>query len=781
MWRVIVDVIFRKKLLILIVLGIITVFMGYHARKVKLSHEFVRMLPETDSTSIAYENFKKIFGEDGTVMYIGIADTSIYSLSVFSQWYDIAKEIEQLEGVINLMSVAQIYVLEKDEKGHKFKTENLFKEKPHTQMELDSLYKKMFGLKFYEGLLFNSKTASTVMALTLEKEIINSEARNAFIRDIKKQFEDFENTTGIKVHYSGLPYIRTITSKKIEKELMLFIVLALIVAAIALFAFFRSVKAVFFPILVVCVSVVWVLGLISLFNYKITILSGIIPPLLIVIGVENCIYLLNKYHNEYIRCKNKYTALSQIVVKIGNALLMTNLTTAIGFSTFMITHNQLLVEFGIIASISIMLGFVLSILLIPIIFNYLKPPQIRHLKHLENKNIKAFSDFIIFTVMRRRKLVFVITIVLLVAGVFGVSRLTTSGRIVDDIPKTDEMYKDLVFFENNYKGIMPLEISIDTKKKNGVKNIKNIKKIDALQTVLQDYKNLSRSLSVADLLKFAKQSFYNGNPERYELPSKNELAFILRYVPDMGKNNNKVFSNFVDDSLRITRVSVQMANITTKEITAFSNMLKPQIDSIFNPDEYKVEMTGTSMVFLKGTTFLVHNLIRSLIFAILLIALLMALVFSSFRMIIVSMIPNLVPQLLTAAMMGYLGIPIKPSTILIFSIAFGISIDNSIHFLAKYRMELKQNGFNIKKSIVMALRETGVSMLYSSFVLFFGFAIFTASSFGGTQALGFLISFTLLVALFSNLFLLPSILLSWENYITTKAFYKRKAILELEH
>jgi len=628
--------------------------------------------------------------------------------------------------------------------------------------------------------LFNKQTASTVIALTIEKDIINSKARNEFIDGIKKQFVNFENTTGIKVHYSGLPYIRTVTSKKIEKELIFFIVLALIVAAIALFLFFRSVKAVFFPILVVCVSVTWVLGLIALFNYEITILSGIIPPLLIVIGVENCIFLLNKYHNEFIRYKNKYKALSQIVVKIGNALLMTNLTTAIGFSTFIITHNQLLVEFGIIASISIMMGYVLSILLIPIIFTYLKPPQIRHLKHLENKNIRAFVDYIVFTVMRRRKLVFIITVLLLIAGAYGMSLLKTSGRIVDDIPKTDEMYKDLMFFEKNYKGIMPLEISINTQKKNGVKNIKNIKKINALQTVLKEYDVLSRSLSVADLLKFARQSFYNGNPERYDLPSQNELAFILRYVPDMGKNKGQFFSNFVDDSLRVSRVSVQMANITTKEITSLSKNLKPRIDSIFNPDEYTVEMTGTSMVFLKGTTFLVNNLIKSLIFAILLIAILMALVFSSFRMIVVSMIPNLVPQILTAALMGYMGVPIKPSTILIFSIAFGISIDNSIHFLSKYRLELKHNRFNIKKSIVMALRETGVSMLYSSIVLFFGFAIFMASSFGGTQAMGFLISFTLLIALFSNLFILPSILLSWENYLTTRAFYKKKAILELE-
>lgn len=779
MWRVATDFILKRRYLILFLIIVLTTIMGYLAMQVKLSHEFVQMLPDSDPESIAYSDFRERFGEDGMVMYIAVADSRITKLNNFNAWYALSDSLSRKPGIKNVLSVGQIINLEKDTKAGKFKAVRIFQDKPSTQEELDSLLEIVYGLRFYDGLLFNKKTSSTVTALTMDKSIINSKARNAFIDDVCAQYEIFSKETGIDAHFSGLPYIRTITSRKIEREMLLFIFLALVIAAMALFLFFRSVKAVIIPMFIVCISVIWVLGLIVILGYEITVLSGIIPPLLIVIGVENCIYLLNKYHRDYSAYGEGGKGMGGTVKKIGNALMMTNLTTAIGFSTFVVTHNNLLVEFGIVASLSIMMGFILSVVLVPVFYSFVKPPGKRHLKHLDNKNMKRINDIVIFTVLKRRKLVFVLAGLLFLGGIAGISLLKTSGRIVDDIPQTDSMYLDLQFFEKHYNGILPLEIIIDTKKKHGLKQMKHIEKIDALQEVLSDYDCLSRSMSVADLLKFARQAFYNGNPERYGLPSRRELGFILKYAPDISSGTG-LTGAFTDSLFQIARVSVQMSNMTTIEMTTFRKELEPRIDSIFSPEAYEVVMTGGSMVFLKGTSFLVHNLMVSLAFAIFLIGLLMALVFRSYRMILVSMLPNLLPQLLTAAMMGFAGIPIKPSTILIFSIAFGISVDNTIHFLAKYRIELKKKGLNVKECVVNALRETGVSMIYSSIVLFFGFAIFMASSFGGTQALGFLISFTLLTALFSNLFILPSILLSWENRITTRAFYREKALIEIE-
>jgi len=608
------------------------------------------------------------------------------------------------------------------------------------------------------------------MGLTIDKAKIDSKNRFKLIGEITNICEKFHNKHNIKVHYSGLPYIRTITSQKIKNELYLFTFLALLIASIILFIYFRSLKAVIIPIFIVAICVVWAIGIMVLLGFKITLLSGLIPPLLIIIGIENCIFLINKYHFEFKAHQNKIKALSRIIQKVGFATLLTNLTTAVGFGAFIFSKNQLMYEFGLIASINIILLYIFSLFLIPIFFSYLPPPQSRHIKHLNNLKIKWLVDKILFIVQNKRGIVFLVSFMLFLISIIGTTRLTTTGNIVDDIPIRDPLYKDLLFFEKNFKGVMPFEISIDTKKKRGVMRLSTLKKINQLQDSLKKYPQLSSPLSIVEVVKFARQAFYNGDSSMYDLPSNNELMFMSDYIPKIDNKKKTILNSFVDTNMQVARISVQIANIGTKEIKNIKNDIKPKIDSLFDNADYKVTVTGTSIVFLKGTEYLTENLLQSLIIAIILISILMALLFTSWRMVIVALIPNILPLLCTAGMMGYMNIAIKPSTIIIFSIALGISVDNSILFLSRYRQQLRDTKWEIRKSILNALKETGYSMMYSSSVLFLGFAIFIFSSFGGTQSLGYLISFTLFIALCSNLLLLPSILLYFDNIATTKAF-----------
>lgn len=751
--------------------------MGYKATKVEMSYEMARMLPASDSVSIDYENFRKQFGEDGSVLFVGIKDSSLFQLKKFNAWHDLTYQIKDIDGVEEVLSLSKLYYLSKNDSTKKFDFKPVVQYKPRTQQELDSIQRMIYSLPFYEGLLINKETNATLMAITLNKNKLNTKSRVALISDIKNEVDKFSAKQGIEVHYSGLPYIRTAISKKVQHELKLFVLLSFIIASLALYFFFRSFKSVVFPMFIVLITMLWAMGIISMLGYKITILTGIIPPLLIVICVENCIFFLNKYHHEFRAHGNKVKALSRIVTRIGTANLLTNATTATGFAAFCITGNKILVEFGMVASITIMSTFFLTLILIPIFFSYIAAPELKQTQHLDNKHINRFLARIEKIVTYKRKLVYLVVFIVLVVGLYGVSKLKTTGNIVDDIPHKDPLYVDLLFFEQNFKGIMPLEISVDTKKDKGVMRLSVIKKIDELQDVLKTYPELSKPVSIAEVVKFAKQAFYNGNPEFYQLPDNSEMAFMAEYLPQIKSKKRTILNSFVDTNMRSCRISVQMANIGTNDIKRIQDDLKPKIDSIFNPEKYTVKVTGTSVVFLKGTNYLIKNLRESLLLAIILIALIMALLFSSLRMIILSLIPNLIPQLLTAAMMGYFGIPIKPSTILIFSIALGISADNTIQFLSRYRYELRLNKGNIKESVLYALGEAGYSMIYSSVVLYLGFSIFMLSTFGGTQAMGLLISFTLLVGVISNLFLLPSLLLSLDKFLTSKRF--KKPILEI--
>jgi predicted RND superfamily exporter protein len=329
----------------------------------------------------------------------------------------------------------------------------------------------------------------------------------------------------------------------------------------------------------------------------------------------------------------------------------------------------------------------------------------------------------------------------------------------------------MIFLEQSFNGVMPLEITVNTNKNKGILRLSFLRKLDRLQDTLATYSEFSKPLSVVEVVKSAKQAFYRGNPKMYSLPNNQEKNFILSYVPNLtGGGKKSILDAFVDSSLSKTRISIQMANIGTNDIERILDDLTPKIDSIFPSEKYDVHLTGTSVVFLKGTNYLVNNLFMSLALAVVVITILMALIFSSARMILISLIPNIIPQILTAGMMGYFGISIKPSTILIFSIALGISVDNTIHFLSRYRLQLHRNNWQIKESVLGALNETAYSMIFSAIVLFSGFYVFTLSSFGGTEALGYLVSFTLLVALFSNLFVLPSLLLTIDKRLITKSF-----------
>jgi uncharacterized protein len=770
MWGAICSIILRNRITILLVLAVITAFMGYKASFVRLDYEFLKLLPSNDPTLVEYEEFKQRFGEDGNILALGILEKDLFELKKFNAWYNLGNHLRKVEGIEEVISIAHLYNLEKNPEERKFDFHPIIQKKPETQQELDSLKEVIYSLPFYRNRIYNTETGATLMAVSVNRKIVNSADRDKFILDVKQIIEENLEGTGIEVHYSGLPYIRSNMTTKVSAELKMFIVLAILITALILFMFFRSFKITLFAILVVAVGVVWSLGTVGLFNYKITILLALIPPLIIVIGIPNCIFLLNKYHNEYRRHGNQAKALVRAIEKIGGATLLTNTTTALGFAAFIVTNSRILQEFGVIASINIICVFILTILLIPIIFSYFPPPKEKHTKHLDSKIIAGIIEKFVTIVTGYRTYVYIATSAVVVFALIGINRIETTGNIVDDLPRHDPVYTDLLFFQDHFSGVMPFEISIDTRKEGMASQLPILRKLDQLQDLISSYPQFSEPVSMAEVVKFSKQAYYNGNPARYSLPTDMEKSFLAPYFTRKVGERDTLLRSFIDSTRRYTRVSAQMADIGTKEMQRIKDDLQPRIDSIFDPEKFDVVITGNSIVFLKGTNFLVNNLFTSLALAILVISILMSLLFSSWRMVIVSLFPNFIPLLVTAGLMGYFGIAIKPSTILVFSIAFGISVDDTIHYLAKYRQELKLMKWNIKDSVIAALRESGVSMMYTSIVLFFGFGIFSISNFGGTVALGILVSITLLVAMLSNLIILPSLLLTLEKSITNKAF-----------
>ncbi len=769
MWLRASRIILRNRTLLLVVLALITAFMAFNARKVEMSYEYASLLPKKDSAYIDYQQFLKTFGEEGNLIVVGIHDPNFFKLEKFNAWEQLCQDLSKIEGVENLLSISNSYNLVKDTAARQFRIEPIFPGQLKSQAELDSLARVFQSLPFYKHLLYNPDSSAYLLAITVNKDKMRSKAREKLVMAIQGDCETFAAKENVQLHYSGLPYIRVINSIRIKNEIYMFSALALGLCMLILYLFFRSFKAVFIPISIVLIGVIWALGTMALFGYKITLLTGMIPTLLIVIGIPNSIYMLNKYHHEFKDHGNKIKSLQRVILRIGKATFLTNLTTAAGFGTFIITNSEILKEFGVIASTNIMGLFLLSLILIPIFFSFVPAPDKRHIRHLDNKHIARTIERLVKITVEHRRAIYISAVIVIAVGIYGITLIKTSGYMVDDIPKHDVIYKDLKFFESNFDGLMPLEIIVDTKKPNGVMNLSTFKVMDKLENKLTEYTELSPSLSLLNLLKFAKQSYYNGKEQYYALPNNMEKNFILAYATK-GEGNANMLHSFMDSTRQVTRINIRMKDVGTVRMEELYKSFKADVDSIFPAEQYKVTVTGSSVTSFKGNQYLMKNLFSSLALAIFLISLFMAFMFFSWRMVVMSLIPNVIPLIFTAALMGFTGIPIKASTILVFSIAFGISVDNTIHFLAKYRQELKQTGWKIKKSVIHAIRETGVSMMYTFVVLFFGFGIFSLSKFGGTVALGVLVSLTLLVAVMSNLILLPALLIGLEKLTTTKSF-----------
>ncbi len=768
MWKYFSGILLRNKLAFTISVVLLTAFMGYEASKMELSYEFAKILPDTDSTFIEYQTFKKRFGEDGNVMVMGFADKNLFQLEKFKDWTKLNNDLKNIQGVKAIMSLPTCFRLVKDDSLEKFNFVPLIQNPITTQQEVDSFRKEILNMPFYEGIIYNKETGANLVAITFTKKDLDSKRRLDMVKEIKALGDQFSKKYNVDVHYSGMPYIRSQLMTKVRAEMTLFLILAVIVTAIILWLFFRSFSTVIFSLIVVIMGVVWSIGIMYMFGYKITVLSGLIAPLIMVIGLPNCIFLINKYQSEFLAHGNKIKALARSIETIGVTLFLANITTAIGFGVLYFTKSSMLVEFGVVAAISVMATYLITLILIPVILNYLPTPKPKHTKHQEGKRINKILDIIDMLVQKHRMAIYLITTVITVISLWGMMSIDMNGYVVDDLPEKDPVYTDLSFFESNFKGVLPFEISIDAKHPNGLveNNARAIYKIKRLQKMLGEYPIFSKPLSVVEGLKFSYQAYNDGDPKFYSLPSIGDLKTLTAYSGSLKGQGNRL-QTFMDTSKQVTRVSYQVADVGSKKMKLLMKELRPKIDSIFDPKEYNVVTTGHSLVFLKNNDYLLSNLLESLLIEIILIAIVGIALFRSVRIIVLSKIPCLIPLIITAGIMGFLDIRFKPSTILIFSIAFGISSDGTIYFLTKYRQELKKMK-GAAEAISAAIHDTGLSMVYTSIILFCGFAIFAASSFGGTVALGVLVSLTLLMSMFTNLILLPAILLSIHTKKTKK-------------
>ena len=849
MWRFVSNTILRNRFFFIGFIVILSILFAYSAfTKLKLENKYGIVLPKDSKTSKDYASFKSKFGEDGNTLVFAIQTDSLYTKERLLKWKELGDSILRYKGVESRQSEVTLFNLINNREENKFDLRMIFSDTDFKEKSVDSLRDEIRGNPTYNNLLFNDSTNVSLMMIKIDEVYLSDSLKSKLLPNIEALAKTYESYFG-EIRFAGLPHLRVIIGSRIQKEMYFFIALSMIVTSLLLYLFFRSLKVVFISNIVVSIAVVWALGSIGLMGFRLSILMALIPPLVIVIGIPNCVFLMTKYHQEIKEHGNKIKALSRVIQKIGTATLMTNFTTALGFSTFIFTNSEKLMEFGIAASLNIMFVYFLSITLLPIFSSFASIPRERHLKHLDRTLAKGMINLITHFSVFKRKWVYVFTIIILFFSFWGISRIKTTGNITGDLPDKDPIKKDLLFIEKHFGGSIPFEIMIDAKKQSRLFKRSTLFQIDSIQNFLEADSLFSRTISIVDFVKSINMSYYGNDKNMYKIFSKRDRKRLKKYIDGYNLNNpsNNGYSmnDLVDTTNNIIRIRCQLKDIGSYEVVAMVKRIKKDINQILNPnrsiyekyydkidagnysyvdsiiqnhpeiylslihnisgdnkeleskfdtddqliksyykksnfkkhlrasinDEYfEPTFTGTSVVAAQGTRYLVKNLLTSLFFAIVSIAILMAILFRSWRMVLISMLPNLIPLFITGGIMGWLSIPLKPSTLLVFSIAFGISVDDTIHYLAKYRLELKQNKWDMKQCVINAIKEAGIGMFYTSIVLYCGFSVFLFSQFGGTQALGLLVSITLLIAMLTNLILLPSLLLTLDSRIAMKAF-----------
>lgn len=768
MWKSLGQFILKFRIPLLIILLGGTVFMTYQAKKLQLSYEFANAIPTDHPKYIAYQEFRKKFGEDGNMLVIGIQTEKLFDAKVFNDYASLVKKIKEVPGVEDAISVTMAINLAKDSATEKLSSKKIFRDSVLSQQEIDSSKNVFLSLPFYRGLLYNNETNAWLLGVNISKSVLASKKREATVAQITSLSNEFGSKHSLEINLSGLPLIRTVLAKRIADEMRWFLIGSVVLSAVILLLFFRSFSSMLLSITVVGIGVVFSLGTMVLMGYKITLLTALIPPLVVVIGIPNCIYFLNKFHVSYNETGDKEKALVKMVERMGIVTLFCNITAAIGFAVFALTRSSILKQFGAVAGINIMLLFFISLIFIPAVLSFLPKPKSRHTKYIDNPRMQRWLDRLERWSLNHRKLIYGITGVILIVSVLGILRLESNGYIVDDLPKTDKIYTDLKFFEKNFKGVMPLEIVIDTKRKRGVTgNLDNLLKIDSLSVFLAGMPEIGRPLNITEGLKFAKQAFFEGDSLSYSAPTSFDLIPLKPYLDlksdSSGKKDSfsKLVSSFIDSNKQEARISVNMQDVGSYRLPGILDTIQKKADSVFDKNKYTVQLTGASVTFLEGSNFIINGLKESIAWAFGLIALCMIYLFRSLRILMCSLIPNIIPLVITAGVMGWLGIRIKPSTVLVFSVALGIAIDVTIRFLINYKQELPNNNFKIRKTVIETIHSTGISIIYTSMVLIAGFIIFCFSGFGGTQSLGWLTSLTLVTATVTNLVLLPALLITF--------------------
>ena len=742
----------------LFILFTLTIGFAYYAffstNKLIVDFSLEQMFPENDPERDKYDQFRSEFSrEDDKFLLIYSCDDPLSRENI--------KKLSIIDELINkIVGIQQTTSLSNIQENDEFLFDEALDDstwEAHKEMVLDH--------PLYTNLVISEDGKSGAIFVDMKDDVNNQTLRENLFKEIDR---------GLEIHgrdwewyEAGIPVLRTRYVELVSKERSIFIPLGGLVVVLILFFVFRQVNCVVLPMTSIFITLIWVSALMAYLGITINLISYLTYILILIIGCSNCIHILMKYHECIEQEKNIKFAVRRVIKELGGALFLTSLTTAVGFFSLMMTNIRITQEFGFVLGVGVVLMFIIAIITIPIILLYLPSPPQHHIKRLISQSDSFSVDKIDASTKKFPYPILALSILFLIISFVGLKSIDYNISILDDLRPGNSLYDDIMYVDENFGGTLPLEIVIsnfsssttnkDSLSSDNIFNLDFLTKADEFESQIEKISHIKKAISMNDYIKVIANFW---EPERgMSLPEYDDD--IYDYL-DLAPSN--IGTNLFNSDSTKYRITCRVGNIRSKVADSLKVKVQSIFDEVFKGGSQEVLISGSTLLALRTQGFLIRDLTTSFILAFIIIFISMVILFRSIRLSLISILPTIIPLVAAAAIMGFSGIKLRPSTAMTFSIALGIAVDDTIHFLARFRQELKKTK-DIGLAVSNSILSTGKAIIGTTLVLCMGFFTLYFSELVPNHEFGILATIILIIALISSLLLLPVLL---------NLFYKHK-------
>ncbi|WP_089317584.1 efflux RND transporter permease subunit [Pontibacter ummariensis] len=742
---------FKKlSLLVLLLVALLSALSIYYAARLRFDYNFDNFFPKGDPDLAYYFSYRDKFGNDNDYLLIGLDNkgASIFERQFLIKVDSLSNVLQRLPNIEAVLSPTTVKSPVIESFGY-FEIPYLHPHEPE-RYELDSV--NIYSSQELVGTLF-SEDATAVSLFVQTKDDLSKEEADSLIAAVNGAIEALELP---EYHIAGKALAQAVFIDKMKVELAIFMSASILLVILFLWITFRTVWGVLVPLVVVLLSVLWAMGVMGLFNTPIDIMTVLLPTILFVVGMSDVIHILARYMTEISHGQEKLPALKVTVREVGMATFLTSLTTAIGFLTLLTTAIVPIRNFGLYTAIAIGLAYVLAFTVLPSILLLLPKPDTTRARRADVSWPLLLRQLLSF-VWKHPKGILTASAFIVLLSLVGIWQIKVDTTMLEDLGDEDPIVQDFRYFEQNFSGVRPFELHLLAGEGHTLYDQEVLQEVAELEAYLYSEYGLHFISSPATIVKTLNKAQNGGMQEYYRIPERKQELLKVKQRLQAFRNRSELRGVVTPDA-REGRLTGKMKDIGSAQASVLNDSLRHFISQNINPAYLKTRLTGSALLLDKNNEYVTTNMMQGLLIAFGVIALIVGLIFRSLRMVLISLIPNIIPLLMIGGLMGFMGVNLTVSISIIFTIAFGIAVDDTIHFLSKLKLELVKG-----KSLPHALKGTflsaGKAIIITTCILVAGFLTLVLSTFDATFYVGLYVSLTLLFAVVADLVLLPVLIL----------------------